>query len=209
MRRAFLVTLVVVFATAVSLSAQRASQRGSKPPAPRVVTAAACKGDLGVGTKSGRRFCDVVITVNPAESIVMKIPDHIGPATLMFDLHNRFRVPATETPPAQAFARHTALVGIVRPKGEIIDRAVVTSEFRSLADLFDRIAGTGPGGFKTDAPGRRVEAVRVTIPPNLSSIGIVGIRLDVLTATGSDPFDTPGRPIAIVSNLRIEYTPAR
>jgi hypothetical protein len=208
MRRAVALALVMVTAAATA-SAQRAAQRGAKPAAPRVVTAAACKADLGAGTKSGRRFCDVVITVNPAESIVMKIPAHVGPATLMFDLHNRFRVPAAETPPAQAFARHTALVGVVRPKGEIIDRAVVTSEFRNLADIFDRIGGTGAGGLKIDAPGRRVEAVKVVIPPNLASIGIVGISLTVLTATGNEMFDTPGRPVAIVSNLRVEYTPAK
>jgi hypothetical protein len=47
----------------------------------------------------------------------------------------------------------------------------------------------------------------VPIPPGLTSVGIVGIRLDVLTAAGSDSFDTPGRPIAIVSNMQVEYTP--
>jgi hypothetical protein len=41
----------------------------------------------------------------------------------------------------------------------------------------------------------------------VSEIGIVGVRLEVLTRNGRDTFDTPGRPVAIVSNLRIEYRP--
>jgi hypothetical protein len=37
-------------------------------------------------------------------------------------------------------------------------------------------------------------------------VGIVGNRLQTLTRAGGDEvFETPGRPVAIVSNLRLEY----
>jgi hypothetical protein len=52
--------------------------------------------------------------------------------------------------------------------------------------------------------------VRFTIPAGVSTVGVVGARLKVLTRlNGAETFDTPGRPVAIVSNLRLEYTPAR
>jgi hypothetical protein len=40
-------------------------------------------------------------------------------------------------------------------------------------------------------------------------VGVVGVRLTVLTRSGEETFEAPGRPVAIVSNLRIQYTPAR
>ena len=55
----------------------------------------------------------------------MTIPAHTGTATLMFDLHNRFTAPATATDPAQAFQRHSVIVAVVEPTGDVIDRAVV------------------------------------------------------------------------------------
>jgi hypothetical protein len=47
----------------------------------------------------------------------------------------------------------------------------------------------------------------VTIPAGLTAIGIVGARLEETRMGGKAAYDTPGRPIAIVSNLRLEYTP--
>ena len=86
--------------------------------------------------------------------------------------------------------------------------AIGSCEFRTVQDLFDRISGGGRlGGVKSVAPGQ-AESVRVTIPPNVDAVGIVGVRLQLLSRSVSDTFDAPGRPIAIVSNLRIEYTPA-
>jgi hypothetical protein len=45
------------------------------------------------------------------------------------------------------------------------------------------------------------------VPAGLPSVGLVGTRLSVLTRANQDVFDTPGRPVAIVSNLRLEYRP--
>ena len=173
----------------------------------KVTTAATCAADLGSGVKSRRQFCDVMIASSGAASISMEIPSHTGPATLRFDLHNRFTVPAAAVPPSVAFMRHSALVAVVGPDGTAIDRAGVVREYRTVDDLFDRIGGGGrAGGVKAVAPGP-AESIRVTIPAGVSSIGIVGVRLHVLTRAGDEAFDSPGRPVAIVSNLRIEYTP--
>ena len=182
-----------------------ADQRASRPVR-RTTTTAKCVSDLGLGAKSARQFCDVLITKPGAESIVMAIPPHTGTATLKFDLHNRFTVPLGKPDPGAAFARNAAMVAIRRSTGEEIDRAAVYSEFRTVQDLFDRIAGVGPGGVKVVAPGP-AESYEISIPPTVSAISIAGLRLEVTTRDGRAIRDQEGVPVAIVSKLRIEYTP--
>ena len=173
----------------------------------RVVTNVECAAPLGAGLKTKRAFCDVLIAASPADSISIAVPPHTGSATLRFDLHNRFTVPAIVVPGALTFARHEAIVSVVRPTGSVISKAAVVREFRSIDDLFDQIGGgANPGGVKAVAPGQG-EPVRVTIPTGLTSVGIVGARLAVLMRTNQEVFDTPGRPVAIVSNVRLEYRP--
>jgi hypothetical protein len=116
-------------------------------------------------------------------------------------------VPIVTLDPSLAFTRHLAVVAVLKPTGETIEQAAVMREFRSRDDLFDTIGGGGrPGGIKAVAPSDP-EAVRVTIPAGINAIGIVGVRLDITTRAGKEPFDAPGRAIAIVSNLRIDYSP--
>jgi hypothetical protein len=181
-----------------------AFQTGRRASGTKLSKQAACASDLGAGVKSNRSFCDVIVATRPEKSVAMTIPTHTGTATLMFDLHNRFSAPATTTDPAQAFQRHTVVVAVIKPTGDIIDRAVVTGEFRTIQDLFDRIGGTGPTGVKAVAPGA-AQAVRVTIPAGVTAIGIVGVKQDIDTRSARASFTTPGRPVAIVSNMRIEY----
>jgi hypothetical protein len=203
-------TRAAVLAGLLSIStivAANESQR-ARAIAPRAVTTARCAGDLGTGVKSGRHFCDVIMTSTSADSISMTIPPHRGAATLSCELHNRFAVPPETMDPAQTFARHVAVVAVMGPKGEI-GRAVAVGEFRTGADLFDRIGGgAAPGGIKAVGPGAATP-IEMAIPAGVISVGIVGVRLDVTTRLGSQRYDTPGRPIAIASNLRIEYTPLR
>lgn len=173
----------------------------------RVVSDPACAAPLGAGLKTKRTFCDVLIATAPGDSVSVAIPPHTGSPTLRFDLHNRFTVPAIVVPGALTFARHEAVVSIIRPTGAVISRAAVVREFRVVEDLFDQIGGgANPGGVKAVAPGQG-EAVRVTIPTGLASVGIVGARLSVLMRTNQEVFDTPGRPVAIISNVRLEYRP--
>ena len=128
---------------------------------------------------------------------------------LYFDLHNRFLVPTGQATTA-SYLRHQAVVRVVDERGGVIDRAAVVREFRSDRDLFDRLAGGGrPDGVKGVAPGPP-EAIRVTIPAGPDAIGIVGESLDVRGPDGHDElFDAPGRPVAIASNIRLEYEQPR
>ena len=202
MLRVTAIVLLLGLATSDEVAGQRSGRGGRK-----LMTAATCAADLGQGVKSNRQFCDVIIATKAEESVAMAIPPHTGAATLMFDLHNRFTVQAGVTDPEQAFVRYAALIAVIRSTGQQIERSAVAREYRSPQDLFDRIGGgPRPSGFKAVAPGQP-EPIRVTIPAGVNSIGIVGVRLEATTRAGSATHDPPGRAIAMVSNMRIEYTP--
>jgi hypothetical protein len=201
------VLLVLAMVSAATMAA--AQTRGAaKAPVKKTSTQMTCAEDLGFGVASKRHFCDVVVASVAADSVSVPIPPHTGTATLMFDLHNRFTVPAGQIEPSQAFTRHTAVVAIIRQTGEVIDRGAVSRDYRTTADLFDRIAGSGRSAApKADAPGAP-QPIKVTIPAGLTTIGIVGTRLEEWRAvSGRGAYDEPGRAIAIVSNVRVEYTP--
>ncbi len=173
-------------------------------PVTQLVKDVTCPAELGLGVKTKRPFCDVTIGTDPVAGIIMRIPPHTGASTLMFDLHNRFAVSGATLP----FVRAAALVGVLNGNnGTLIDRAAVMGELRTELDLFDRIAGAGPGGSKTVAPGR-AQPVTVTVPAAVTSISIVGVRVELTGKDGRSAYATTGRPVAIASNFRIDYTPA-
>jgi hypothetical protein len=45
------------------------------------------------------------------------------------------------------------------------------------------------------------------IPDGVSSVGIIGVSVERESAAGREIYDSPGRPVALASNFRIEYTP--
>jgi hypothetical protein len=176
------------------------------PDQRRLSTNYTCAADLGPGVgNANRRFCDVVITTTPARSVTVPIPPHSGEATLLFDLHNRFTVIGAPAEPGGAYVRHSAIVAIVGTDGTVLARTGVRREFRTIQDLFDRIAGGGAaGGVKLVAPGQP-HAVRAGIPAGVASVGIVGERLEVMSRDGTVAHDAPDRPVALISNVRVEY----
>ena len=64
----------------------------------------------------------------------------------------------------RAFARYTATIGVLTMDNTLISRAVVQNEFRTAADLVDRIERRRrPGGVKAVAP-TGTESITITIP---------------------------------------------
>jgi hypothetical protein len=204
--RPFVVTTLCVAAVVLVRSAPGAPPQSAL----RTLATVECASDLGAGVKTKRQFCDVLVSSTPAGSVSMTLPRRTGAATLRFDLHNRFSIPATGGPPVLAYQRHEAVVSVLLPGGTVLGQAAAIREFRTVADLFDQIAGgVLPGGVKAVAPGRP-EPARVVVPPGAEAVGIVGTRLVVRTRVGGrETFDSPGRPVAMVSNVRLEYRPAR
>ncbi len=207
MIRRIAIVAIVTSVLSGAVEAQRGGKAGTKSSDRQLTTELSCAADLGLGVKSKRQFCDVMIAATGSGSVSVKIPPRTGPATVMFDLHNRFTVMAGVVDPGQAFVKYAALAAVVRPNGQVIGRAAVLQEYRTAQDLFDRIGGGGrPTGLKAVAPGQP-QAVKVVVPAGVDTVGIVGVRLEATTKDGSAVYENAARPIAIVSNLRVEYIP--
>ena len=100
-----------------------------------------CPQILGVGVQTGRTFCEVVMTRDPALGIIVSLPPHSGALTLTFELHNRHTYSEDQSKTARGFRRYTAQVGLLASDNTPLGRAVVHSEFRTAKDLFDRVGG--------------------------------------------------------------------
>jgi hypothetical protein len=145
---------------------------------------------------------------DPAAGVLIKLPPHQGPVTLTFNLHNRHTYSEDQVTPNRAFSRYTATIGVLTMDNTLISRAVVQSEFRTAGDLVDRISGgAGPGGVKAVAP-TGAEPIAITIPAGEDKVSILGEKLAVERLDGVDNFTLPGQPVAIISNVMLEYRPA-
>ncbi|PYR59591.1 MAG: hypothetical protein DMF85_07370 [Acidobacteria bacterium] len=52
------------------------------------------------------------------------------------------------------------------------------------------------------------EAIRIAIPAGVDQVSLLGETLDATTPAGHETMVLPGRPVAIVSNMIVEYHPA-
>jgi hypothetical protein len=211
---AVLATLTLV-APLASTSAQTPTRR---PPARKPAVAAVpprkeaaditCPTPLGTGVNTKLEYCDVMSERDPTAGIIIRIPDHKGPVTLTFDLHNRHTYSEEQVKANRAYARYTATVGVLTMDNTLITRAVVQNEFRRVTDFVDRIGGgAGPAGIKAVGP-TGTESVSVMIPEEESQVSILGEKVTVERLDGSATYSSPGRPVAIISNVAVEYRPA-
>lgn len=183
-----------------------------KPAPPPALTTAVpemkCPAVLGIGVATKREFCDILSGRTPLEGLIITLPPHRGDVTLTFDLHNRHTYSDELMKAKRGYARYTAMIGAMAMDNTLIRRAAIQTEFRSAADLFDRIAGgAGPGGVKAVAPSG-VEAIRIVIPEAESEVSLLGEKVTIDRPEGTATYSSPGRPIAVVSNVMIEYRPA-
>jgi hypothetical protein len=167
-----------------------------------------CPNPLGEGVQTHRTFCDVLTGRDPADGILVDIPPHVGPARISFDLHNRHMYSEELIKSNRAYRRYTATIGVLTMDNTLLSRAVVQNEFRAAGDLVDRIGGgAGPGGVKAVAP-TGTEPIAIDIPEGEERVSILGEKLIVERLDGVDNFLLPGQPVAIVSNVMLEYRPA-
>ena len=204
-----------VMALAVSVDAQtrRATQTRKPAAAARKTTIApatmACPLPLGTGVKTKREYCDVPTGRDPKTGIVITLPPHRGPVTLRFNLHNRHTYSEEEVRMKRAYTSYLAGIGVLTLDNTLLTRAAIATEFRNAQDLVERIGGgAGPGGVKAVAP-VGVEPITLELDAELTEVSILGEKLTVVRADGrTDTYSSPGRPIAIISDVTVEYIPA-
>ncbi|HUE88504.1 MAG TPA: hypothetical protein VMO26_20700 [Vicinamibacterales bacterium] len=205
-----LAVLVAIVMTLDVHGAQRtAPARKAAPATTRVEAEMQCPSDLGTGIRTKRRFCDVLTGNDPKDGVLVTIPPHRGPVTLSFELHNRHMYSEELIKANRAFRQYTATIGVLAMDNTLIDRAVIRSEFRTAADLFDRVGGgAGPGGVKAVAPSG-AELITMELPGDIGEqVSILGEHLSVKRPEGEDNFVAPGRPIATISQVMLDYRPA-
>jgi hypothetical protein len=207
-RAALTLALAVMAAGAPADAQTRSRSRATPKPVPKTEPAqVTCQATLGTGVKTGRVFCDVLSGRDPSEGILIKIPPHSGRVTLTFDLHARHTYSEELAKAGKAFARYTGTAGILTMNNDLVQRAVVLAEFRTIADAFDRIGGgAGPGGLKAVVPVSS-EPVRMELPEKIEQVSLLGEKLKVVRLDGEFTFATPGQSVAIVSNIQVEYRP--
>ena len=209
--------LALLCATALAVPALDAQTKKASPkkstrppdtPPTRVEAELRCSSELGIGVATHRRFCDVLTGADPKEGVLVTIPPHRGPVTIGFDLHNRHTYSAELVKSKQAYRKYTATIGVLSMDNTLIERAVIQSEFRSESDLFDRIGGgAGPGGVKAVAP-TGSEFIMIELPAEVEGqVSILGEKLAVMRPDSNDNFTSPGRPIATISNVMLEFVP--
>jgi hypothetical protein len=198
---------------AVSVVAEAQTRRAPARPTPvapfkKEAPDMSCPSPLGVGVTTKLTFCDILAGRDPATGIVITIPPHRGDVTLTFDLHNRQTYSAEQMKDKRAaYARYTASIGALTMDNTLISRAAVQSEFRTAADFVDRIGGgAGASGLKAVAP-TGTESITMTIPEGENQVSLLGEKLTVERADGAASYASAGRPVAIVSNVMIEYRP--
>jgi hypothetical protein len=201
----------LALADSYEMQRRRVPAAKSKPaPAPAPKTEPAqikCSEVLGNGVKTNANFCFVLAGRDPAQGVVVTIPPHTGTATLTFSLHTRHTYSEEEMRAGRGFSKYMAVVAVLTMAGDVLGRGAVQSEFRSAADLYDRVSGgAGPGGVKAVAPIGN-ESVAVTIPADVQEVSLLGEVLESTTAAGRE-VAAPGRPVAIISNAQVEYRPA-
>ena len=218
MRRALTSLIVAVVLAGMPTAAQsrkapkkapaKAAKAAPVAPLKTMTPDVKCPSLIGMGIKTVRSFCDVPAGRDPAQGIVVTLPSHAGPGTLTFDLHARHLYSEDEMKRGKAYAHYRAVIGVLTMKGDLLDRGAVEAEFRTAADLFDRIGGgAGPGSLKAVAPAGREEVI-IAVPAGVDEVSLLGETLDALTPAGHETAVMPGRPVAIVSNLLFEYHPS-
>ncbi len=197
--------------TPVKKPAQSKAKPAAKPAPlpPRVAEPAkvTCPHVLGTGLGSRLAFCDVLTGRDPAEGVIVKLPAHKGLLTLTIDLHNRHTYSEDQVKAGKGYANYTSTIGVLTMDGTLLARGVVRSEFRTAKDLFERIGGgAGPKGMKAVAP-VGIERISIDVPEEVNEVSLLGEKMTVLSVSGTETFTSLQRPIAVVSNLNIDYQP--
>ncbi|OLC51430.1 MAG: hypothetical protein AUH43_02735 [Acidobacteria bacterium 13_1_40CM_65_14] len=209
MGRAWLLLVLLAFAGSAFAQTRRPARKPAPPPPPALKNEApemTCPTPLGVGVKTKTAFCDVMTGRDPAGGVLIKLPPHRGPVTLTFDLHNRHMYSEEQVKARRGYARYTATIGVLTMDNTLISRAVVQNEFRTAADLVDRVGGGAGGSVKAVAP-TGSEGITITIPEEEDEVSVLGEKLTVERLDGAATYTQPGRPIADISHVMIEYRP--
>src|SRR5438105_1163203 len=155
---------------------------------------------MGKGATTGSPYYDVVITRQPTQGILIKLPYTKKGGKFSFDLHHRiamtedFGLPAEVTTVVEVLSGGTSSLGVytiadkINP-GDKFDEPIIKA---SAAEIDKFVT---PMARKT---------ITMDIRPGPQSLSIVGQMLIITRGLTTTRIDTPGTRIAAVSNFKFE-----
>src|SRR5947207_10210671 len=155
---------------------------------------------MGKGSNSGSPYYDVIITRQPTQGVLIKLPYTKKGGKFSFDLHHRiamtedFGLPAEVTTVVEILSGGTTSSGVftiadkINP-GDKFDEPIIKA---SAAEIDKYVT---PLSRKT---------ITLDIRPGPQSISIVGQMLVISRGTTTTRIDTPGTRIATVSNFKFQ-----
>ena len=169
-----------------------------------------CPTPLGVGVNTKLDVLRRHERRDPTAGVIVRFPEHKGPVTLSFDLHNRHTYSEEQVKANRAYRplhgdRRCADDGqhADQPRGG----AERVPEGDRLRRSHRRRRRSGAASKPSARPG--TESISITIPEDEMPVSILGEKLTVERLDGTATYTSPGRPIAVISNVMIEYRPRR
>ena len=157
---------------------------------------------MGKGGTSGSLYYDVVITRQPTQGILIKLPYTKKGGKFSFDLHHRIAMPEDFGLPAEV----TTVIEVL--SGGTTSLGVYTiADTIHAGDKFDEtlIKASSAEIDKFITPMFR-KTITMDIRPGPQSISIVGQMLMITRGATTTRVDTPGTRIAAVSNFKFAET---
>jgi hypothetical protein len=122
MRSVSVIAAIVLLVCASDADAQRRrtpARKPAPPPPPKVAPAQIkCPEPLGSGARSGASYCFVLAEREPARGVLVTVPPHVGPASLIFSLHNRHTYSDEAIRSGRGYAKYTAVVAVLTMSGD-------------------------------------------------------------------------------------------
>lgn len=155
---------------------------------------------FGKGESSKADYWDVVITRQPRDGVLIKLPYTKKGGKLSFDVHHRVGMSPDFGSPAEITTVIEVLTGGTTSLGQytIVDTVSPGDKFqeniqRSSNSEIDRYVT--PMSRKT---------ITLDIKPGPQSLSVVGHSVLISRGTTTTRIDTPGTRIAAISNIRFE-----
>ena len=186
-------------------SRRRAARKPTVAPAEMT-----CPSPLGTGVKTKREYCDVLTGRDPKEGILIKLPPHRGPVTLRFNLHNRHTYSEEEV----RMKRGVRVVHRRHRRADARQHAADARGRRHRVPAGRRSCSSASAAAPVPAASKlsrrsASKRSRCELAAELNEVTILGEKLTVVRADGQPAnYAASGRPIAIISDVTVEYTPA-
>jgi len=156
---------------------------------------------LGKGAQSGATYYDVVITRQPAQGVLLKLPYTRKGGKFSFDLHHRVAM----TPDFTA-AEVTTIIEILTGGTTSLGTYTISDKINPGDKSIEPIIKTGAAELDKAVTALGKKTIELVVRPGPQSISIVGQTQVITRGTNTTRIDTPNARIATVSNLKFEET---